>query len=146
MTRLWISDFRGKPLEFWMNNAALLIEESEVTDTENENPSNDTTSVEDDTEETNETDVTVLPENTFISDENADLSWLTSYVTQQLLTLEANDLAVIIMLGFNDCIYSCTWDSLTISTIAENYCKAFAELVEQHKSIDFYFCSVNPVS
>ena len=142
MTRLWISDFRGKPLQFWFNNANLL-EDTELENNENEDEKEPATEVEPDSDSSES--VVVLPENTFLYEENADQSWLDTYITQQLLILEDSDLDVIILLGFNDCVYSCTWNTLDINKIAKDYCLTLNKLKEQFKDVEFYFCSVNPV-
>jgi surface antigen len=52
---------------------------------------------------------------------------------------------IIITLGFNDCLGSCTWKSLNINAIATSYFNTLKEITEQNNNFKFYFCAVNPV-
>jgi surface antigen len=81
----------------------------------------------------------------FIIEDNAELSWLNSIITNELYKNSLTGTNVIILLGINDCINSCTWDTISLRQIASDYCDSINELITQFDSLNFYFCSVNPV-
>ena len=82
---------------------------------------------------------------TFISDSAAEYNWFKTCVVEQLPNMSLSTVNVVIMLGFNDCVYSCLWDSFNIDKIAENYVTTINELAEQYQNLTFYVNSVNPV-
>lgn len=95
---------------------------------------------------------TNLDENTdsssdiYIVDDTAEYSWFNSNATIQLPILSLDKADVVIMLGFNDCVYSCIWSTFNISKIADKYIETVNNLIEQYPNFNFYFCSVNPIS
>ena len=82
----------------------------------------------------------------YIVDDTAEYSWLNSNAISQLPLLSLDKANVVIMLGFNDCVYSCIWSTFNIDKIADNYIKTINDLIEQYTAFNFYFCSVNPIS
>ena len=81
----------------------------------------------------------------FLTDDNAEYNWLKGVITDQIpqMTLESAD--VVIMSGFNDCVYSCNWDDFAINNIADKYIKLFDDLEEEYTGVKFYFCTVCPI-
>ena len=81
----------------------------------------------------------------FLTDDNAEYNWLKGIITDQIpqMTLESAD--VVIMSGFNDCVYSCNWDDFAINNIADKYIKLFDDLEEEYAGVNFYFCTVCPI-
>jgi surface antigen len=82
----------------------------------------------------------------YIVDDLAEYSWFKNNATAQLPTLSLENANVVIGLGFNDCVYSCVWDSFKIDKIAEQYAEAINELVDDFTNFNFYVCSVNPIN
>ena len=60
-------------------------------------------------------------DNIFITTDNADYTWFSSSLLDQLKLYNNNSINVVIALGFNDCVYSHLWDNLSIDTIASKY-------------------------
>lgn len=82
---------------------------------------------------------------TYLTEAAADLSWFKTTAVAQLPLMAFDKANVIIMLGFNDCVYSCVWNSFKISTLATDYANIINELIEQYPSINFYISSVTPI-
>lgn len=82
----------------------------------------------------------------YLVEDSAEYSWFSSSIPTQLALLSLDKIDVVIMLGFNDCVYSCVWDSFDINLVAANYIKSINELIEQYPAFNFYFCSVNPIT
>lgn len=82
----------------------------------------------------------------YIVDDTAEYSWFNSNATIQLPILSLDKADVVIMLGFNDCVYSCIWSTFNIDKIADKYIETINKLIEQYPNFSFYFCSVNPIS
>jgi hypothetical protein len=80
----------------------------------------------------------------FLSEDTAEYSWFNDCIATQLHNC-ASAANVVIMLGFNDCVYSCLWDTCNIDKIATSYVSAINKLVEEYPSLHFYICSVNPI-
>lgn len=112
MITVWISDFRGRQLQYCTN----LDENSDSN-----------------------SDI-------YIVNDIAEYSWLSSNATAQLPLLSLDKANVIIMLGFNDCVYSCIWNTFDIGEIANSYIETINSLIEQYPAFNFYFCSINPVN
>lgn len=82
---------------------------------------------------------------TYLLDDAAEYSWFSTNAVAQLLLMSLDKANVIIMLGFNDCVYSCVWKSFNIDTIATDYVSAINSLVKQYSSLNFYVIPVLPV-
>lgn len=83
---------------------------------------------------------------TYLLEDTAEYSWLANSVTAQLPLKSLEIENVILMLGFNDCAYSCVWEkAFNIDQIASDYVRILNEFIEQYKSLGFYVCSVAPV-
>ena len=82
----------------------------------------------------------------YLVEDSAEYSWFSSAIPTQLALLSLDKIDVVIMLGFNDCVYSCVWNSFDINIVADNYIKSINELIEQYPAFNFYFCSVNPIT
>lgn len=78
--------------------------------------------------------------------DNAEYSWFNSNAKTHITLMTMLDTDVIISLGFNDCVYSSVWSTFKIGAIASDYAKAINSLMEMHSNVNFYFCSVNPVT
>ena len=167
---LWIGDFRAKQIQLYnFGNKALEMTEEEKeklkekesidkaeTDTSKdketrdiEDPDKDTEDSEDNedsetAEEPSETMTEIVDK--YLIDDFADCTWFEDNAIAQIPLFAYNSGNVVITLGFNDCVYSCTWeDFYDIEKIAKRYIKAVNKLVEQYAGFIFYFCSVNPV-
>ena len=81
----------------------------------------------------------------FLIEDSAEYSWFSTSALAQLPLMSLDITSIIIMLGFNDCTYSCAWNSFNIDQIATDYYNAINELLDLYAGIDFYFCSINPV-
>ena len=84
-------------------------------------------------------------EDVYFVDNDAEYSWLANTATAQLPKLYSSKANIIISLGFNDCVYSCTWDYFNINNIAEKYVEAINSLMELYTESNFYVCSVGPI-
>ena len=84
--------------------------------------------------------------NIYFIEGSAECSWFTDSFTKHF-PLMADDISnVVILLGFNDCVYSCVWeDTFSIKAIAKEYSDTISELAKEYSSINFYICSVSPV-
>jgi lysophospholipase L1-like esterase len=82
----------------------------------------------------------------YIVDDLAEYSWFKDNAVAQLPLLSLENANVVIMLGFNDCVYSCVWDSFKVDKLAEQYANTINELVEDFANFNFYVCSVNPIN
>jgi len=82
----------------------------------------------------------------YIVDDLAEYSWFKDNAAAQLPLLSLENANVVIMLGFNDCVYSCVWDSFKVDKLAEQYASTINELVEDFANFNFYVCSVNPIN
>lgn len=112
MATIWISDFRGRQLQYCTNLDENIDSSSDI----------------------------------YIVDDTAEYSWLSSNAMVQLPLLSLDKANVVIMLGFNDCVYSCIWNTFNIDKIADDYIETVNSLIEQYPTFNFYFCSVNPIS
>ena len=81
----------------------------------------------------------------YLTNDFAEYTWFNTNVTKQLPTMDLESANVVIALGFNDCVHSCTWESINIENIATQYSTLINELIEEYTNLTFYFCSVNPV-
>lgn len=81
----------------------------------------------------------------YLLEDSAESSWFKDSASLQLPHLTMDSKNIVIMLGLNDCIYSCVWKTFNIEDIASNYAKATDELIDFYPDLNFYFCSVNPV-
>ena len=82
----------------------------------------------------------------YITDDLAEYSWFKDNAATQLPLLSLDRANVVIMLGFNDCLYSCVWDTFKADKIAEKYIEIINELTTDFSSLNFYVCAVNPVN
>jgi surface antigen len=82
---------------------------------------------------------------TFIVDDRADCSWLSSGVAPQLPLYSLDKANVVITLGFNDCVYSCVWETFKLDEIINDYITTINKLIEDYPSFTFYVCSINPI-
>ena len=83
---------------------------------------------------------------TFITEDSAEYSWLVNSAITQLPMYELTEANVIVMLGFNDCVYSCVWESINIDTITHKYINTINKLIQDYPTFKFYFCSVLPIA
>lgn len=120
MNKVWIGDFRCAQLETYLAKIAPVIDTSEQSEAPNST------------------------KHILITESSADFSWLDTQIKEKLSAVSATGTEAVIMLGFNDCVASCTW-GLSIDQIAQDYATLINSLIEQFKSITFYVCSVNPV-
>jgi hypothetical protein len=81
----------------------------------------------------------------YLVDDLAEQSWFINNAITQLPAMELEKANVVIMLGFNDCVYSCIWDTFKANLIAEKYAMAINELIKDYPDFNFYICSVNPI-
>jgi surface antigen len=81
----------------------------------------------------------------FITDDNAEYSWFSNSALKQLPLYSLNKANVIIMLGFNDCVYSCTLETFDINNIVSDYTNTINELIKDYPDYTFYVCSVPPI-
>lgn len=83
----------------------------------------------------------------YLLDDTAEYSWFNSGILEQLYRFPlAKEDSVVIMLGFNDCAYSCIWEkAFNIEKIATKYATMIDELCKIYPDVAFYVCSVNPV-
>jgi len=82
----------------------------------------------------------------YLTDDSGELSWLTTNAKNTISSLSTNINNVVIMIGFNDCVYSCIWDSAyKLTDITEKYINAINDLKAQYPNLKFYVCSVIPV-
>lgn len=87
----------------------------------------------------------VIDDNLYLIEDTAEYTWFNDELVNQLPQLSMESANVIIMLGFNDCLYSCAWKDFDIDKIAQNYIGTIKKLVKKYSSIKFYICSVNPI-
>ena len=82
----------------------------------------------------------------YLVDENAEYSWFSTHAIAQLPLSTQGLKDVVIMLGFNDCVYSCVWEAaFNTKQLASDYAKTINELITQYQSLNFYVCSINPI-
>jgi surface antigen len=81
----------------------------------------------------------------YLVDDFAEYSWFKDNAIAQLPTMSLESANIIVMLGLNDCIYSCVWDYFKIDEIAKQYATAVNELVSDYPNFKIYVCSVNPI-
>lgn len=82
---------------------------------------------------------------TFIVDEFAEYSWLSTVIDSQLPLKMSEADNIVIALGFNDCVYSCLWRSFNINKIASDYTNCINNLITDYSQTTFYVCSVCPI-
>lgn len=121
MNTIWIGDFRGTQLQQLYNKT------NKATTSSNSDNTAD------------------AAEYIYITDDSAEYTWFKNSALAQLPLMALDKTNVIIMLGLNDCIYSCVWEAFNIDKIAKNYILTINELVAQYPDNTFYMCSVNPV-
>lgn len=154
METLWIGDFRARQIQAGKFH---LVEVSEKTEEETENVTDTTTNENttgDNTEEpTEEQQPESVTEHKYLIEGLADYTWFKDSAVEQLPIFAFNNCHVIIMLGFIDCVYSCTWqsknktkdDPYDIETIADNYIETINSIVEDYPGFIFYVCTIPPV-
>ena len=50
------------------------------------------------------------------------------------------------MLGFNDCLYSCVFDTaFNINSVITDYISTIDALIKDYPDFTFYICSINPI-
>jgi hypothetical protein len=81
----------------------------------------------------------------YLIEDTAEHSWFSTAAVSQFGNEIANNDVVIIALGFNDCVNSCIWESISITDIADKYIATLGDLVSKHSNARICFCSVNPV-
>lgn len=81
----------------------------------------------------------------FITEDTAENTWFTTEATSKLAQLAINMSNVIIMLGFNDCVFSCVWNNFDLNKAIVSYVNKINDLVRAYPSASFYVCSVNPI-
>ena len=81
----------------------------------------------------------------YLTDDLAEYSWFVNNAITQLPTMSLESANVVIALGFNDCVYSCVWNTFKIDQIAKQYSAAINNLKTEYSNINLYVCSVNPV-
>ena len=81
----------------------------------------------------------------FLCEDSAEHYWFKDSATMQLAQFSGSRANTVIMLGFNDCVHSCTMSAFNISSIAADYADTINTLVKNFQSHNFYVCSVNPV-
>lgn len=81
----------------------------------------------------------------YLVDNSAEYSWFKGSAVAQLEDIALENANVVIMLGLNDCIYSCVWEAFKIDKIAKQYAAEINKLVSEYPNFNFYVCSVNPI-
>ena len=81
----------------------------------------------------------------YLVDNSAEYSWFKGSAVAQLSDIALENANIVIMLGLNDCVYSCVWESFKIEQIAKRYAADINELISEYPNFNFYVCSVNPV-
>lgn len=133
MNRLWIGDLRLSQIQSLYTNKKV---------------SDESINKEATTENNDKFDISIdsAVENLFLVENRADLSWFETTAITRIPLMSLTDTAVIIMLGFNDCICSCCWPGVfKIEEIAESYAEKINQLISSYNSISFYVCSVAPI-
>jgi hypothetical protein len=87
-----------------------------------------------------------LSDFSYYTEDTASLSWFRDIAIEYIPKMYLSNADVIIMLGFNDCVYSCVWESFNIESIAKKYCELINELTVDYPDVNIYVCSVNPVN
>lgn len=88
----------------------------------------------------------ILFNNAYLIEDSAEYNWFINGCREQFPHAVVDSNTVVFMLGFNDCVYSCTWKTaFNIDTIVSNYASAINKLMEDYPDIKFYVCSVNPI-
>ena len=82
----------------------------------------------------------------FLIDDFAEYSWFANNIVTQLPKLSLEQANVVILLGFNDSVYSCVWGAFEINEIANQYVEIINSLVSDYPNLNFYTCSVNPIN
>jgi surface antigen len=120
LSTIWFGDLRCQQFYYWLSTA--------------------------DTSENNSRIIYADANNVFITEENADFSWLKINIVSKLqANAVAND-TVLVALGLVDCINSCTWpEAIDIRLVAKNYAELIKSVIQMFSSSTIYFCSVNPV-
>ena len=86
-------------------------------------------------------------QNEFLLEDFATYSWFATEAYHKLEAASTSDYpTIIIMLGLIDCIHSCIWDSIKITTVAADYVKSINAIVDAYTTSKIYICSVNPVN
>ena len=81
----------------------------------------------------------------YLVEDLAEYSWFVNNAINQLPTMALDAANIVITLGFNDCVYSCVWDSFKIERIAEQYATAINDLMKDYPMFNFYVCSITPI-
>ena len=82
---------------------------------------------------------------TYLVDDYAEYSWFSTNASAHLPLFYESKADVIITLGFNDCVQSCTWPVFNIEDIVEKYMKTVNSFIELYTDLNFYFCSICPI-
>ena len=127
MDRIWIGDFRCKPIQQIDKQAS----EQAKSDDNSKNNTNESSS---------------FIKNQFIIDDLATHSWFATDAFYKLEKTLSSSTDIIIMLGLLDCINSCTWDIFDIETIATDYANSINELIKGYTGCNFYVCAIGPVN
>lgn len=148
MTTLWLGDFRLKQLQQYYDKA-LAEEKKRAKAMEKISDKKDSDSTTKPSEEESTEKPASKPSESkefkYFIDDCAEYSWLSTNATAQLPLMYVSGANLVIMLGFNDCVYSCVWDTFNISDIVAKYTKTIDELMELYQDLKFYVCSVNPI-
>ena len=68
---------------------------------------------------------------TFIVEDTAECSWFSASAIESLPLYSLDKANVVIMLGFNDCVYSCVWeDTFNLDVRINSYVNTINKLVE----------------
>ena len=81
----------------------------------------------------------------YLIEAGADISWFETNAVAQLPLMSVSSSNIIIMLGFNDCVYSCIWETFNLEKIVANYITTINDLIKQYPSLNFYISSIPQV-
>ena len=77
----------------------------------------------------------------YLVEESAQYTWFKNNVVTQLCGKTLDTINVIVMLGLNDCIHSCIWDSFKIEEIAKQYANDISILAATYPSLSLIHIS-----
>ena len=81
----------------------------------------------------------------YLVENSAEYSWFESTAVPQIILNAPELTSVVLMLGFNDCLYSSAWSCFNLNNTVTSYVNKIKELADSCPDISFYICSVNPV-
>ena len=81
----------------------------------------------------------------YLVEDLAEYSWFATNAVLQIPTMSLDKANVVVALGFNDCVYSCVWDTFNIELIAKQYATVINDLIKEYPTFNFYVCSINPI-